>query len=534
MNQQPTQRMVLLSVCAVILSACNTQGAVDPAAPQPTLGQAGANGQVCTAPAQITAFGTPTQTVGDGTASSCTESALRTAVTTGGRIAFACGSADKTITLSRVIQYVKDVDLAGAGRITISGGNTTRVFLGSSGATLTLRDLTIRDGFFNAATSGGERQGAGGIHTNFRGGIVASNVLFVNNKSTGDNGERGGGAVSTHESPRAIFYNTVFQNNAGHLGSAINNLLSNLEVVNSSVVDNTLDDQGFGGAIYSDGAGRTYADPTQPDKSAFTSAGTVRICGSLISRNTGGSNGGGLYHCGYDKDDALIERSVVSKNATGKTSQGSHAGGIAADCNGRMTISQTTIANNSVGLYGAGIWQHSSGASVNDPMNKLTLLNSTLIDNTATENDSLGGGVWVEGRGEFRNVTIIGNSASYGGGVNGADRISAFNTIIANNRSTNPYGISQNCSSRFASGSAKLLEWPALSKPNDPNSRPCADNALVADPLLLGLASNGGASPTVLLAPTSAARGMGVACEALDQRGVARVGRCDLGSTQQP
>jgi len=249
------------------------------------VGKAGVDGQVCTKPAKITPFGTATRTVGDGTPGSCTEAALRTAVAAGGKIAFACGALEKTITLTRVIGVAADADLDGGGRVVLSGGKTTRLFTVFGGKVLTLRNITIRDGYFNNATMKDPDlhwKGAAGVQTNFRGGIIAENVKFLNNVSVqgGVGSERNGGAVSTHESPVAVFYNCLFQGNSGHLGSAINNLLTNLEVVNSSVLDNKLFDEGFGGAIYSDGGARTYDNPN----ARFTATVGRALTTTLIHR----------------------------------------------------------------------------------------------------------------------------------------------------------------------------------------------------------------------------------------------------------
>ncbi|HLK96738.1 MAG TPA: hypothetical protein VK364_03125, partial [Hymenobacter sp.] len=225
-------------------------------------------------PAQITPFGTAARTVGDGTPASCTEAALRTAMAAGGKIAFACGAAVKTITLTNVIGVTADADLNGEDRVVLSGGGTTRLFTVHGGRKLTVRNITIRDGYYSNSMEAEPnlRQGAGGIHTNYSGSIIAENVKFLNNVSVNaglTKSERNGGAVSTHESPVAVFYNSLFQGNSGHLGSAINNLLTNLVVVNSSVLDNQVFDEGFGGAIYSDGALRTYDNPNSPSTSPY-------------------------------------------------------------------------------------------------------------------------------------------------------------------------------------------------------------------------------------------------------------------------
>ena len=251
-----------------------------------------------------------------------------------------------------------------------------------------------------------------------------------------------------------------------------------------------------------------------------------------LSGNQGGTNGGGMYFCGYDADSALLERSAIVGNGTGGVTAGTHAGGVAADCNGRMTINQSLIADNTVGLYGAGVWQHSSGAP--NPADKITVINSTITGNKGTAGGSVGGGLWVEGRGELRNVTVADNSAEYGGGVAGADHVAASNVIVANNASTNQWGVQRSCGVRFASVAGGVVEWPARSNPGDPNNPPCADSALVLDPLLAPLASAGGPTQTMLLATSSGARGVGSGCEAVDQRGVTRGARCDPGAAQEP
>jgi len=341
------------------IAACGDKS--DGTSPLGMIGKAGVNGEVCTKPAQITPFGTATRTVGDGKPGSCTEEALRTAMAAGGKIDFSCGAAEKTITLTSLIGVATDADLDGGGRVVLSGGKTTRLFTVAGGKVLTLRNITIRDGYFNNATMEDRdlrRSGAAGVHTNFRGGIIAENVKFLNNVSIqgGVGSERNGGAVSTHESPVAVFYNCLFQGNSGHLGSAINNLLTNLEVVNSSVLDNKLFDEGFGGAIYSDGGGRIYDNSKKN--------GTIDICGSLLSGNTGGYSGGAMYTCGYANDQTTVDRSLIKDNYAGNNVKGvATGGGIAAGCNGRILVKNSTIANNKVKGYGGGIWQHVSADS---------------------------------------------------------------------------------------------------------------------------------------------------------------------------
>jgi len=521
------------------------------------IGKAGVDGGVCTKPAQITLFGTATRTVGDGTPGSCTEEALRTAMAAGGKIAFACGAAEKTITLTRVIGVAANADLEGGGRVVLSGGNTTRLFTVFGGKILTLRNITIRDGYFNNATMKDPNlhwKGAAGVQTNFRGGIIAENVKFLNNVSVqgGVGSERNGGAVSTHESPVAVFYNCVFQGNRGHLGSAINNLLTNLAVVNSSVLDNQVFAEGFGGAIYSDGGERTYENPNAPSTSPFTSNGTINVCGSLLSGNTGGYSGGAMYTCGYANDQTTVDRSLIKDNYAGSNVKGAATGGgIAAGCNGRILVKNSTIANNKVKGYGGGIWQNVGRYSNVVPplLNRLVLRNSTVTGNSTTlgtrtvdangkeifgfGNGGVGGGILIGNDGSasiLNNVTVTNNSAGQGGGiyVTGLNNATATNTIVANNQSTNQYNQAKNCSDAFRTANA-LIEFPPLAPYG---GRACAAAPLGTDPKLAGvsLADNGGPTPTLMPPATSSALSIGASCEANDQRGISRAALCDAGA----
>lgn len=71
--------------------------------------------------------------VGDGTAGSCTEVGLQTAVATtnaapnGGSITFDCGG-EHTISLTGPLLVTAPLIVDGEHRITLSGGNTTRIF----------------------------------------------------------------------------------------------------------------------------------------------------------------------------------------------------------------------------------------------------------------------------------------------------------------------------------------------------------------------------------------------------------------------
>ena len=459
---------------------------------------------------------------------------MRAAVVAGGKIAFNCGAAPKTITFTSFMQSDKDFDLDGGDKVVLSGGKTTRLFNGWSGKVMTFRNMTIRDGYVNANSQGaGNNDGSGAIHTNFRGGIIAENVQFLDNVSVNGKSERHGGAVSTHESPVAIFYNSVFKGNSGHLGSAINNLLTNLQVINSSVLNNTLDQEGFGGAIYSDG-GQGAISGVYPGAANYLSNGTIDVCGSVLDSNRGGYTGA-LYTCGYSNDQTTVDRSVINNNSTGDVTGVANGGGITAQCNGRLLVKNSTISNNSAKGYGGGINVGTPNNAV--PLDRFVIINSTITGNITTMFDSdsgkniggVGGGIFAYGGSKtnlLNNVTLTKNSSGRGGAIlfNSPVNAVATNTIIANNISTNKYNQQVNCGGPLLSGT-RVIEFPA-------SNEACSTSPTAVDPGLSGaaLADNGGPTMTLMPPASSAAKGFGVGCEANDQRGTSRATRCDAGA----
>ena len=98
------------------------------------------------------------KTVGDGTAASCTEAALDTALAGGGSVTFQCGG-QHTITLTSQKLVEAATTLDGDDLITLSGGDTTSLFRVEAGAELVLEDIVLSDGL--AVRQGGAVQNFG-------------------------------------------------------------------------------------------------------------------------------------------------------------------------------------------------------------------------------------------------------------------------------------------------------------------------------------------------------------------------------------
>lgn len=150
--------------------------------------------------------------------------------------------------------------------------------------------------------------------------------------------------------------------------------------------------------------------------------GFLDLYNTTVSRNRAsgsGSDGGGIWNEGLLY---LRQGSAVSNNrADGSSSQ--DGGGIYNDPDGTVIVVDSTINNNTGGVYGGGI--SNSGS--------LTLIDTTVSGNSAGN----GGGIRNSGSGAFVNTTISGNNATNssgdGGGIFNFDTINFFNSTVTNN-----------------------------------------------------------------------------------------------------
>ena len=130
----------------------------------------------------------------------------------------------------------------GAGGVTVSGGDATRVFYVDSGGNLSTKRLTISDG--SAPTAQG-----GGIFN--RGG-----VLSIIDSTVSGNSSRWGGGVASLTSlsgmgGTTIENSTISGNTASHIGGGVYNIEGLVTISNSTITNNTApEDRGAGVASY--------------------------------------------------------------------------------------------------------------------------------------------------------------------------------------------------------------------------------------------------------------------------------------------
>ncbi len=268
---------------------------------------------------------------------------------------------------------MSDITINGRGAIiqrsSLRGTLAFRIFRVGGPGTLTLNNVTIRNGH----TPDGTATSPGG----YGGGIANAGTLNITNSAITGNSTGDGAAGSGYD---------------GGIGGGIYNAYT-LNVTNSTISGNWT------------GTGHLYGGH---GGGIASNMGIVTITNSTISGNTTGAGttggwGGGIYNAAK----MTITNSTISGNTTGSgTGSGGDGGGIYNDLGGAtecsLSITNSTISGNSAGTpnaWGAGI--ASSGT--------LTVTSSTIASNAATGN---AGGVYRAGATLLLRNTIVANNAA--------------------------------------------------------------------------------------------------------------------------
>lgn len=450
---------------------------------------------------------TTKQVVGQGTAASCTEAALRQAAQSGGHITFACGSNPVTIPVTSEIRIPNTTVMDGAGLITLDGGGKNRILVSANNRSLSVRNMRFING---TASKTMEGAGIGGAVS----GEYLNRIEVINSKFENNTAGRGGGAVGVGTASTLVIVGSSFTGNSSWYGGAVYSLLSPLSIVNSVFTGNftTTDGSlGDGGAIGTDGAS------TSPDDAT---GGDVYICGTQIVDNRGYGNGGGAYLWVYPPDRIIIDQTTVSGNRAAPNGRNNNGlGGGMRVSNGEILIRRSSFLSNISDGNGGGLYL--------DCAPSCTLNNDTLHGNVAK---SYGGAVFGDGH-SSNNVTYSANQAGgHGGAIFGAG-FSVSNSVFLDNSAGNPWGQAMSCSST-GTGS-HVVQW--LTSSQSGGSDKCVSSITVANPLLAAPADNGGPTLTMLPAGNSPLLNAGSDCVTEDQRSKSRnTSLCDLGAVELP
>jgi len=445
--------------------------------------------------------------VGDGSAGSCTQEALRDALEQGGDITFDCGPGDVTIDVTSELGVPADTILDGAGRVTLDGGGTTRLLHTAARVAFAVMGLTFVNG--NAATAA-EVQSGGAIRTGWLSTLNVFDCVFLDNVAASD-GIEGGGAIYQSNGGALVVVRSTFERNQAISGGAIDNLLAPLTVVDSTFLENV--SSGGGGAIYTDGGSAHHDDGV---------GGLISLCGCHFEANESLGTGGAVYLWAYAPDELRINRCSFLRNTTRRpTPSDSALGGALRTGNAPLQIANSVFAENHADVHGGAYWTRGNY--------RTEIVNSTFYRNTAGVPGLEGGygGALSGFNMQLRNLTFVENHAEFTGGAVSAegDLWTLDNCVFLDNTSSNQWGLSQTCTDTLRG--SHNLQWPVPASEGDP---PCSSDVLLADPLLGTLGPHGGPTQTLPLSDGSPAVDAAEDCLPTDQRGEPRQGACDLGA----
>ena len=324
----------------------------------------------------------------------------------------------------------------GGGVVIVSGSRPTFInsqFVGNvsgtsdpvgSGGAVHVNDAspTFRNTTFNANQSkfaGGAIEVIG-VYGNAAATVVLEDCVISNNVSVaaaGQNPSEGGG-VSIEDNTVAYLTRTRVVNNTAGTGGGINAYRARFDVAHSIIEGNTASSAvtGFGGGIGATsnntggtirpgsvivlndtvvrgnsgriGGGIQIGGDRVCNGGTCTDAGatkaTLTIVDSLIFGNTASDQGGAVVS---DRVVVSIDRSHILNNVATNF----YGGGLSIFGATQATINETTIANNTAGQFGGGIYVDIAAV--------LNVTNSRFYKNSAgAANANAGGGIWAGGQ----------------------------------------------------------------------------------------------------------------------------------------
>ena len=268
-----------------------------------------------------------------------------------------------TLTQGRPLELSKDLAILGLGadQITISGGNATEVFKIDSGATDTLDQLTIANGFAVGIRNDGTLAVDHSTLTGNSNGITNGATLTVDHSTVSGNSGLGifnagiltvefstlsdnqGGGISNDDGGTLTVDHSTLSGNSAFEGGGIRNGNGTVTVEYSTLSGNRADN--LGGAI-------------------FNNTVTMTVDHCTLSDNSAGFGGGGIFNEG----GLTVEYTTFSGNSA-------FQGGGILNLVVAMTVDNSTLSGNSA-FQGGGIFNN-FGSTVNADY-------SIICDNTQT------------------------------------------------------------------------------------------------------------------------------------------------------
>jgi uncharacterized repeat protein (TIGR01451 family) len=401
-----------------------------------------------------------------------------------------------SVIIDRVLHVVGSSVTAAISGVTIRNGGSASY--PESGGVLAEGDLAVSDSHFVRNAGNGlycysDLELTGSTVGNNSGyGILGEGLTAVVNCSVHENGRNG---IRNRYGELVVTNSTIRDNNQCGIVSYTGPLLVENSTVSGNTDSTSLD---IGGGI------TNFGD-------------TATLISSTITDNASMYRGGGI---------SGRYLTVISSTICGNVSW--QGGGV--DAYGRLEMTGTTVCSNTATHEGGGIllFDYSSSTS--------HLTNSTVSGNWTGGN---GGGMFSgHDTPTLNNVTLKDNVASGDGGglyVKPGYAVNVANSIFAGNSDTSSPAQSPDCSGTLISQGYNLIQ----------DTTGCfiggdtTGNLTGKDAVLDTLGDNGGHTPTHALLPGSPAIDAGdpAGCTdhlggllLIDQRGMPRSGRCDMGA----
>ncbi len=534
-----------------------------------------------------------TSVVGNGSAASCTEAALNTALAAGGTITFSCGAAPVIIPITHEKRITGSTSIHGGNLITLDAGGRVRIFYVNAnylpaGLSFTLSNLTLTNG-----KSGGTDPNYGGCLYNRNSRVLLSNVTVTNCRageggglfsyqgrltlinSTVRNNQAtyGGGIISSVPGGKVVLRNTTISANTatGNGGGVFINAAT-LSVLGSTISDNKAlgaTALGIGGGIYTNKAGAIIAiEQTQFTNNSAKEGGALfadlgswmSVTTSQFVGNSGSVRGGAL---------GTYMSHVQVTNSIFRTNQGGEGGAIFNGTENLLEAHQLTVTDNIAQRDGGGLVNASGtlrlydstftgniagadragdtrGGGIISYNGQATIVGSTFANNSVAGSQSFGGGIGSAGPMSIANSTFTGNQARRGGALYiNRGTTAMLNSTLSGNSAESGGGIHWEHDATIQVRNSIIASSPSGQNcatfqgtlTNLENNIQFGDTSCFVgqpsvDPLLVALADNGGPTPTMALGAGSPALDVGDSrrCPLVDQRWALRAGHCDIGA----
>ena len=474
--------------------------------------------------------------VGNGTPTSCTQTALQTALNTGGHILCNCGPDPITIIISSTLIVNQNTVLDGANLITLDGNNQTRIIDKLQNIDFTIQKIKLVRG--RAPGPGGHfsNQCGGAILSRGGGTLKVLQCHFEDNTVTSaDGSDIAGGAVYVIGEHEGIFSTCSFIHNSASNGGAIGGLGSDIVIANCKFYRNAALGtsgglRGHGGAINLDGVELAAANKI------------YSVCGSEFIGNNAEVQGGASNTVFSDNVGARLEMDQCYFEGNYLRAADAGNGGaifhVVDDISGgvnemQFKITRSTFNANYCNRQGGGVWALINGIGL--------IENCTFYrDSTLHPIHGLGGGASLlvqtanQGSWQVRNNTFAENYAGlWGGGVfsNQVAPTTWHNNILLNNRTSNSnQWLDLNVNRTMNVQAGTNIQWPQFRPNGTEDVKATAASIFSAADLSDLPVYQGGPTPTLALGGTGPAIGTGSGCPTTDQRLAIRSAPCDLGA----